>query len=60
MNSTNRNLLPKTEPDWHQVELARRISRFEAGQEPMMPLAQAKLLLRQEIMELKDKRLLTT
>lgn len=43
-------------PDWHADELAHRLARFDAGHEPMMPLAQAKTLLQQEIAQRKAAR----
>jgi putative addiction module component (TIGR02574 family) len=36
-------------PAWHTQEIDQRLARIEAGQEPMMPLSQAKVLLAQEI-----------
>ena len=43
-------------PDWHSDELAHRIACLDAGQEPMMPLAQAKNLLQQDIAQRKSTR----
>jgi hypothetical protein len=55
MDTTNRdqeNIIPES----HQEELARRLARLKAGLEPMMPLAQAKILLFQDIAQRKAKR----
>jgi hypothetical protein len=43
-------------PEWHLEELARRLARLKAGLEPMMPLAQAKILLFQDIAQRKATR----
>jgi putative addiction module component (TIGR02574 family) len=42
-------------PQWHDEELSHRLARADAGQEPMMPLAQAKALLQQDIAQFKSQ-----
>ncbi len=43
-------------PDWHEQELAHRLARADSGQEPMMPLAQAKAQLQIDIANRKIQR----